>query len=63
MARDCRMYESKYPEVDDVVMVQVRAARQRRRAQIRDRSRPEAACLYSRRAAGAVPRRFGVPRR
>lgn len=25
MSRDCRMYESKYPEVDDVVMVQARA--------------------------------------
>jgi hypothetical protein len=24
--QDCRMYEQKYPEVDDVVMVQVRAA-------------------------------------
>jgi hypothetical protein len=22
--QDCRMYEQKYPEVDDVVMVQVR---------------------------------------
>ena len=51
MARDCRMYESKYPEVDDVVMVQARDALQRRRAQIRDRSRPkQPAC-----AAGAPP--------
>jgi hypothetical protein len=24
MAADCRMYEAKYPEVDDVVMVMVR---------------------------------------
>ena len=63
MARDCRMYESKYPEVDDVVMVQARAARQRRRARISGRSRPEAACLCSRRAAGTVPRRSGAPRR
>ncbi len=24
---DCRMYEQRYPEVDDVVMVQARVAR------------------------------------
>jgi hypothetical protein len=34
MSRDSRMYESKYPEVDDVVMVQARAPQPPRRRQI-----------------------------
>ena len=32
MAADCRMYEAKYPEVDDVVMVMVRGEKGGERA-------------------------------
>jgi hypothetical protein len=62
MSRDSRMYESKYPEVDDVVMVQARAPQTPQRPPIRRESsqQPGQAAVAPPAEAAATSARAGA---